>query len=441
MTNFRRLLAAAVLLLSGCMVDTSELKPKSDAECFALGQKACGYKCVAPTDPGTGCGEEQCMPCPANGPANTAPTCDASLACAYACTAGWEDCDGLGSNGCEVFIAGSDAANCGICGRSCLNGCASGVCVPDTSVSTFDVPRGLAVQNGVVYFADSGGAINRLASGSSVVVVGTLSSGPLGELVRGATSTELWAAGSLDTVVTAQHPFGWTLALHYVDLAATPLDPQAVDAYPPETTASYIDGLAVSASGTVAFTDSDWSDVAYLWSGGTDWVGLASAVGRPRGVVAYGGDFYFGYSDNRGTLARAADLFATEELGAEENIATSAGTPSRLAVYDGPATANPILFWASEDDGGVRAMELNGGVPVIDLVQPPTGPTSRMSIAADADGVYWSNRDLGLLTEWRASDGEIFAIGFSTAPWAVDALGTNVYWTDDYERRVYSVAK
>jgi hypothetical protein len=58
---------------------------------------------------------------------NTVARCDAG-ACAYTCAAGFADCDGDVTNGCEVDTRTS-ATHCGACGRSCSNGpCVAGVC-------------------------------------------------------------------------------------------------------------------------------------------------------------------------------------------------------------------------------------------------------------------------------------------------------------------------
>jgi len=68
--------------------------------------------------------------CPAA--ANTAPSC-VTGACVATCTAGFGECDGDATNGCEVELAGS-TTHCGGCGRSCLTAnvsaaaCAAGMC-------------------------------------------------------------------------------------------------------------------------------------------------------------------------------------------------------------------------------------------------------------------------------------------------------------------------
>ncbi len=86
----------------GCEVTTATLIPPTAA--------ACGMGC--PT------------------PANASRTC-VSGSCGYACGAGWGDCDGSASNGCETNLQTS-SASCGACGRACSSGneCRLGTCLP-----------------------------------------------------------------------------------------------------------------------------------------------------------------------------------------------------------------------------------------------------------------------------------------------------------------------
>jgi len=57
--------------------------------------------------------------------ANASSVCVAG-SCAFVCDPGFEDCDGLGPNGCEADVS-SDALNCGACGVVCAP-CVAGVC-------------------------------------------------------------------------------------------------------------------------------------------------------------------------------------------------------------------------------------------------------------------------------------------------------------------------
>ena len=63
------------------------------------------------------------------GPRPNAFSACASGACLIACNAGFGDCDGNPTNGCEVSLA-TDRNNCGACGRACsaLQTCISGAC-------------------------------------------------------------------------------------------------------------------------------------------------------------------------------------------------------------------------------------------------------------------------------------------------------------------------
>ncbi len=98
-------------------------------ECPTDHPTICGTRCVATqTDPANcgSCGHV----CPA-GAGGTA-TCTAG-ACALTCMPGTADCDGDVANGCEAIVR-SDLANCGACGHACAFAnasatCSTGVCV------------------------------------------------------------------------------------------------------------------------------------------------------------------------------------------------------------------------------------------------------------------------------------------------------------------------
>ncbi len=79
---------------------------------------------TSPTDCG-GCGNV----CPSE--PNSIPTCN-SMTCGISCSMGFQNCDGMNGNGCEVSLL-NDASNCGNCGHVCPVGtphCVSGTCQP-----------------------------------------------------------------------------------------------------------------------------------------------------------------------------------------------------------------------------------------------------------------------------------------------------------------------
>jgi hypothetical protein len=93
----------------------------------ADGQKACGGSCVALNDPATGCGNQDCKPCPTQ---NATGSCTSGGQCAFTtCSAGFKDCNGQPADGCETAVS-SDKANCGDCGNSCAGelSCSEGTC-------------------------------------------------------------------------------------------------------------------------------------------------------------------------------------------------------------------------------------------------------------------------------------------------------------------------
>lgn len=88
-----------------------------DADACGEGLKRCGDLCVGLDLTAYGCGGASCTPC--------APRPHAALACAGdgqcglgGCDSGYADCDGAPSNGCEVDTR-SSLTSCGSCGHTC----------------------------------------------------------------------------------------------------------------------------------------------------------------------------------------------------------------------------------------------------------------------------------------------------------------------------------
>jgi hypothetical protein len=87
------------------------------------GQQRCGEQCVDLTASVNDCGAcgTRCQ-----GADNAVAVCVAGR-CALTCTAGFADCDGMASNGCEVNTT-TAASHCGACGRTCA--------LPNTTTAT-----------------------------------------------------------------------------------------------------------------------------------------------------------------------------------------------------------------------------------------------------------------------------------------------------------------
>lgn len=98
-------------------------------------EKACGSGCVKVSDPAFGCTTTGCDPCAAlpNGDS----VCASGVCQLGGCEAGFNNCDGDDTNGCEVNVA-TDPMQCGACGSpcsvphatpNCVNGkCGIGAC-------------------------------------------------------------------------------------------------------------------------------------------------------------------------------------------------------------------------------------------------------------------------------------------------------------------------
>jgi hypothetical protein len=436
-------LAPLLLALAACTVDTSSLKPKSDAECAAkdANTKSCGYKCVPVDDPKTGCAAVgDCSPCPVNVP-NAVAACTAG-ACNVFCADGWSDCNGSGAtagDGCETHVDGNDSNHCGSCTRVCPSGtCAAGGCtgVALTTVSPV-TPRGIQNIGGTIYFVDAGtlgtpaGAVWNADTGTRVI----------SQIGSAATWLAAYGAGALvsGSVGDAGAPLGWDLALGRISAlnGAGTLTPISV-AYP-ASLSDTIAGLVTAGSAPqYAFFTAAEQNVVYYYDGSSTRT-VAATPTEPQGlaVEASGNRVWFGSSASGGEL-RWVDLgtFSTGTLLA------GTGHPSRLAVYDNPASPtfpNPIVFWISEDDGSVRAARADGGGSIATLVAPQGHAAVHADIAADANGVYWSNWWTGRLQMWRASDDRLLELGTSYAPYAVAVRGSTVYWTDNLDRAVYAV--
>jgi hypothetical protein len=80
------------------------------------GQKSCDGQCVSIERPEHGCGASTCAAC---APANATARCGRDNACGVAmCYRGYDDCDGIADNGCEVFLR-TDPQHCGSCSKAC----------------------------------------------------------------------------------------------------------------------------------------------------------------------------------------------------------------------------------------------------------------------------------------------------------------------------------
>jgi hypothetical protein len=103
-----------------------------------MGTVACDGLCIDVTNDRLNCGACRA----ACNLANATSSCVARTCRVDACRAGFLDCDRSPANGCEVAVSGTDRLNCGACGRVCTlpnaaGACVAGACVPGTCAAGF----------------------------------------------------------------------------------------------------------------------------------------------------------------------------------------------------------------------------------------------------------------------------------------------------------------
>jgi hypothetical protein len=108
----------AYVLAPGCTQDFDVFQPCS-AE-----QKVCDGACVDRTDPAFGCSADACAPCAL---ANATSACSGTQCAVGECSGAFENCDGSAANGCEANPS-SDPQNCGACGNVCVTPHANPLC-------------------------------------------------------------------------------------------------------------------------------------------------------------------------------------------------------------------------------------------------------------------------------------------------------------------------
>jgi hypothetical protein len=423
-------LLAALLTTAGCPLDLAQYEPKTDLQCggWDTGLKACGYRCMPIDDPATGCWESEvegvCNPCPLPTAAqeHAFAACETVTytypICGLACAAGWGDCNGDPSNGCETDLT-TTAAHCGACGHACATTCTNGVCAPETFATLgLGAPVDIDQAGGKVFVIDSGGALRDAANSA-----GALASG-LGAVkrLRMVSATEGWILGSW--VSGSLYDAIW----HYPDDSDG--TPWVTDTGIVDFTLTYSDSVP-GATAWVAWVTSDYGGIETVSTTNEFANGPWIEEGRFFTTVEgdpTGGDIAF-TGEASGDL-KVHDSSTYSGLG-------GFAPPTRLAAYvDGSGFVT--VFSASAADGSVSIWSKGN---YIDRVIPGDGPTTKMDIHADADGVYWTDETAGVVRMWRASDEFVFDLARGGQPVAVTSDAGNVYWADTADDTIRSLPK
>jgi cysteine-rich repeat protein len=275
------------------------------------------------------------------------------------CTAGFDDCNGLYSDGCETNIAASDPLNCGGCYVACGGGvCSGSTCQPSVLVSGAGAGIiGVAVDDDKVYWGARDSALlsraDKDGSGAEVLASGyynndvavdadwiyftTYTQGTVHRMPKAGGPVELLAHGQ---------PTPYPVALSGDDLYYTSwssgevrrlsLRDGGVDTVV-SGLATYTGGLVVDA-GTL-FLSASSGDIYTLPVGGGAATLLASTGVNVHTLDVDDRYVYFGSGTALGRVRR--------DTGAIETFSTL-GSPYGVAVDD------RFLYWANHADGTIN---------------------------------------------------------------------------------------
>ena len=309
----------------------------------------------------------------------------------------------------------TDGANCGTCGHSCQGGtCSAGKCQPVVIASGQNKPWSIATDGTTLFWVNQGNKTlirYTLASGTSTVY-------PSSGNCTSATGGLAVAAGKV-----------WWSSSNATCWVATPATgtPTEITSMWGGTTTE-LNGVAASVNGGYLVNNSD----NWLVSSSPSSTYRFQAVGK--GVAADSAGVYWLEGQN---LVKQHDA---SSLGTGTPGILSSGT----TTSDGITTYNSLVYFTGAS--AIYSVPNTPGTPPTPLV---AGQVSPSGIAADASGVYWTNRNapqsgVPLGTVMRAP-----LAGGTAAPIASDqddphgiALdATTVYWTNSAGGQVMKVAK
>lgn len=349
------------------------------------------------------------------------PSCSGGV-CGYVCKAGYDNCDGVSTNGCEASLL-TDAHHCGFCARDCLEGsCGAGVCNPISISVGGAAASSVAVDDTNIYWTDSVGGKVQFKSKTSGEILTLASSQP-----------------SARWIVRVQDKLYWSTltnisGTYYGNIASV-----SVSGGP----ATQVVSLQQGFGGTV---DAIAADSQYVyWPNATNGINKTTIagtettlVGTPRvglfDMVSSGMTVWWTLGGNAGDTVMKAAVAG----GAAQVEANGQAMPLGIAYYGGN------LYWANQ---GVLAQNNTGSIMQLNTTtsQPTILAQTQFRprwITADASRVFWS--DFPDIRQIPANGGSITVLtGRSGAAAQTDARMANdslyVYWV--YANNLYKVAK
>ncbi|AUX28999.1 MULTISPECIES: hypothetical protein [Sorangium] len=345
---------------------------------------------------------------------NAAAACEAG-ACVLECDAGFADCDGEGSTGCEVELD-ADPLHCGACGNDCSGGaCEGGTCGPGALqlASGLAVPSAIAVDAAAVYvvgFRPAGGVAVRVdkASGATTCLATGAAPGAAacgaserfegialtdaGAFVTGAAGVLRFPTSGAATTVTASVPDPWAVVSDGAAVWFTSLSHGGLyraDALFAGQLAAEITGAAAQVGGALA---ADADHLYWTWADGTV-MRLRKDGSEPR-QIASAQDFERTNLTPQYLAADAAHLFWSTPSGylfrldkdGSGLVALADGQPGPAGIAVDPRDGG-ALYWVNRL-GSVRRVPKAGGT--VDTLA--VGQASAIAIAVDEAYVYWATQ-------------------------------------------------
>ena len=330
--------------------------------------------------------------CPTNSGAVT--TCSNGACQDTACDAGYGNCDGVASNGCEEDLY-DDPENCGSCDHSCLGGsCADGYCGHIAAVNgrSAGITSNIAFDDeGTLYWGEQdevwtwqGGSANssELLKTEPAVVQWLVADGN-GDVCWSAKNNGIRCASDLSSyVVTGSDVGSRPIAadatnVYWVDLSYT-LHKQPRSGGAPSTVDGASDADYIASSGSsVYWLDSDEGTIFRApVSGGSPTQYVDTDPGSKQIVVT-------------GNTLIWAELTSDAWILRRANLAT--GATSDLYTFETPTGPTGLgvdktaVYWVDGTTLYRRALAAGPAVAVTIHV------TSRQNLATDDQYVYWVN--------------------------------------------------
>jgi hypothetical protein len=259
---------------------------------------------------------------------------------------------------------------------------------PIIGATVIAADAGTAAAPGAVYFVDSGGLAQFAFPTGSMSPHFALTG-------AGGTTVSCLGAGANSAFVCKDDPSTSTIGPTSYIQQVTPIPPDATATIYPRADVRSPPGFAIGA-GSVAvgplghawWIDGFGSNLFGVWeptNGVTQMTGWPVGAWRAVAADPLTGDGYVADDASGGRIQRLNDSMTFND--SVSLVATGAGSVGAIAVRNGgPATE---VYWADLASGSV-ILQVNG---VRRTIFRGSGPTGRMRLAANAEGVYWIDRD------------------------------------------------